>query len=124
VKNLVTTYRVLAMVVGVLLAFCSLVILPVEHAHSWFGIETGTFAEGGHLQHLAYQLSILWAVHGWVFIVYVVVAFLLARRAGWSVGFTIVALAAGLIPILIFWVEHRVVHKLKVESPELLQPAA
>ena len=122
-NGLVKTYRVLAIVVGVLLAFCALVVLPVEHVHSWFGIETGTFAAGGSLQHLAYQLSILWALHGWVFLVYVVVAFLLSRRAGWSLGFTIVALVAGLVPLLIFWVEHRVVQKLDAEHPDLVDPA-
>ena len=49
----------------------------------------------------------------------VVVAFFLSRKAGWSVGFTLVALAAGLIPLLIFWVEHRVMQKLKEENPDL-----
>ena len=46
-------------------------------------------------------------------------AFFLSRKAGWSIGFTIVALAAGLIPLLIFWVEHRVVQKLRTENPDL-----
>ena len=32
-------------------------------------------------------------------------------------------LVAGLIPLLIFWVEHRVVQKLKAENPDL-EPVA
>jgi integral membrane protein len=63
--------------------------------------------------------SIMWVVHGWVFILYVVVTFLLSRRAGWTVPFTVLALAAGLIPLVIFWVERSVVAKMRVEHPEL-----
>jgi len=109
VKGLVTTYRVLAFVVGVLLAFCSLVALPLKYLAS----------DGSSLQQFGADASILWVLHGWVFMVYVVVAFLLSRRAGWSLGFTVVALAAGLVPLLIFWVERRVVHRLREENPDL-----
>ena len=107
--RLLTTYRVLAIVVGVLLAFCSLVALPCKYL----------LTEGSSLQQFGEDASIMWLFHGWIFMVYVVVAFLLARKAGWSIGFTVVALAAGLIPLLIFWVERRVVHKLKAENPDL-----
>ena len=108
-SRLLTTYRVLAIVVGVLLAFCSLVALPLKYL----------LTEGSSLQQFGEDASIMWLFHGWIFMVYVVVAFLLARKAGWSVGFTMLALAAGLIPLLIFWVERRVVHKLKAENPDL-----
>ena len=33
-------------------------------------------------------------------------------------------LAAGLVPLLIFWVEHRVTLKLQAEHPELLADAS
>lgn len=123
-SRLVTAYRVLAIVVGLLLAFCALVAMPLKYAHSWFGA-TGSLGDGGSLQRFGEDASILWVAHGWIFMIYVVVAFLLSRRAGWSLGFTIVALVAGLIPLLIFWVEHRVVQKLRAEHPEILEmPAA
>jgi integral membrane protein len=109
VNGLVTAYRILAFVVGILLAFCSLVALPCKYL----------LTEGSSLQQFGEDASIMWLFHGWIFMVYVVVAFLLARKAGWSVGFTVVALAAGLIPLLIFWVERRVVHKLEAENPDL-----
>jgi integral membrane protein len=108
-SRLVTSYRILAFVVGILLAFCALVALPLKYLA----------AEGGGAQQFGEDASIMWVAHGWIFMIYVVVAFLLSRQAGWSVGFTIVALAAGLIPLLIFWVEHRVVQKLKAENPDL-----
>jgi integral membrane protein len=106
--------RVLAMVVGVLLAFCSLVALPLKYLA----------ADGSSLQTFGESASIMWAVHGWVFMVYVVVSFLLARRAGWTVRFTVLILAAGLVPLLIFWTEHLVTEKLKAENPELVTPSA
>ena len=109
-KGLFLAYRVLAMVVGVLLAFCALVALPLKYLA----------AEGSDLQQFGETASVLWVVHGWVFMVYVVVTVLLARRAGWSLAFTLLNLAAGLVPLLIFWVERRVVGRMRAEHPELV----
>jgi integral membrane protein len=113
VSRLFVAYRVLAMVVGVLLAFCALVALPLKYLAP----------EGSDLQQFGESASIMWVAHGWVFMIYVVVAFLLSRHFGWSPGFTILALVAGLVPLLIFWVEHRVTLKLKAEHPELVADA-
>jgi integral membrane protein len=109
VKGLVNTYRVLAFVVGILLAFCALVAFPLKYF----------LTEGSSLQQFGEDASIMWLFHGWIFMIYVVVAFLLSRRAGWTFGFTIVALVAGLVPLLIFWVEHEVMQKLRAENPDL-----
>ena len=108
-NRLVTAYRVLAFVVGILLAFGSLVVLPLEYL----------LTDGSTLQQFGEDASIVWLFHGWIFAVYVVVTFFLARKAGWSIAFTILALAAGLVPLLIFWVEHQVMQKLKAENPDL-----
>jgi integral membrane protein len=112
-NRLVTTYRVLAFVVGVLLAYGALVALPLKYL----------LTEGSSLQQFGADTSIVWLVHGWVFAVYVVVTFFLSRRAGWSISFTILALVAGLVPLLIFWVEHRVMQKLRAENPDLAPSA-
>jgi integral membrane protein len=109
VNGLVLAYRVLAFVVGILLAFCSLVALPLKYLAT----------DGSDLQTFGENASIMWLVHGWVFIVYVVVTFLLARQAGWTIPFTILALAAGLIPLVIFWVERSVVAKMRAEHPDV-----
>lgn len=111
--KLFPTYRVLALVVGVLLAFCSLVAFPTKYFA----------ADGSDLQQFGEAASIMWVFHGWVFMIYVVVAFLLSRRAGWSTGFTILTLVAGLIPLLIFWVEHRVVVRVRAEYQDALVTA-
>ena len=108
-NGLVTAYRILAFVVGILLAFGSLVVLPMKYL----------LTEGSTLQQFGEDASIVWLLHGWIFAVYVVVTFFLARKAGWSISFTLLALVAGLIPLLIFWVEHRVMQKLRAEHPEL-----
>lgn len=108
-SKLVTSYRVLALVVGVLLI-----------AGSISSILKYLLTEGSDLQQLGDQLTWIWLVHGWIYMVYVVVAFLLSRRAGWSLQFLAVLLLAGLVPVMIFFVEHRVVGRLKVEHPEVV----
>jgi len=109
VSRLFWTYRVLALMVGVLLAFCALVALPLKYLA----------ADGSDLQQFGEAASIMWVVHGWLFMAYFVVTFLLSRRAGWSIRFTILCLAAGLIPLIIFWVERTVTTRMRAEHPEL-----
>jgi integral membrane protein len=105
VTKLFPTYRVLAYIVGILLAFCSLVAFPAKYFAT----------EGSSLQDFGESASIMWLFHGWVFIIYVVVAFLLARHFGWSPAFTILTLVAGLIPLLIFFVERKVTARVRAE---------
>lgn len=111
--RLFTAYRVLAIIVGVLLAFCALVSLPLKYLAT----------DGSSLQRFGEATDVMWVAHGWVFMIYVVVTFLMARRSGWSIPFTVLALAAGLIPLVIFWVERTVVRRMKAEHPELAEQA-
>ncbi|MBO9522315.1 MAG: DUF3817 domain-containing protein [Nocardioidaceae bacterium] len=106
--KLLGLYRILAPIVGVLLTFLSLVVLPMKYL----------LTDGSDLQRLGEDLSILWVVHGWFYMAYFVVAFLLARRSRWSIQFTLLMLVAGLVPVLIFWVERVVVRKVRAEAPE------
>jgi len=105
-NRLLVAYRVLAYVVGVLLAFCSLVALPLKYLAE----------EGSSLQQFGEDASVLWVAHGWIFMVYVVVAFALSRQADWTIGFTLLVLVAGLVPLLIFWVERMVARKFEAEE--------
>lgn len=108
-RKLFTTYRVLAMIVGVLL-----LALAVGMVLKYLT------TEGTDVQAFGDQLTgVVALIHGWVYIVYVVVAFLLSRRAGWSLEFLVVLLLAGLVPVMIFFVEHRVVSRLRAEHAEL-----
>ena len=51
----------------------------------------------------------LWTAHGYLYILYVVTAFLLALRARWSVVKTLLVMAAGTIPFMSFVAERAVV---------------
>jgi integral membrane protein len=110
VTGLVRAYRILAYVVGVLLAFGALVVLPCKYL----------LTDGSTLQKFGEDASIVWLFHGWIYIVYFIVTFFLAVRVRWTIPFTILVLVAGLIPLLIFWVEHWVMQRLKADNPEQL----
>lgn len=109
-SKLFPAYRVLAILVGVLLAFCSLVAMPLKYLAS----------DGTSLQHFGEQASIMWVAHGWVFIVYVVVSFLLWRQTRWSLPFALLVLVSGLIPLVIFYVERVVTRRIREDHPELV----
>ena len=108
-KKLFGAYRVLAMVVGVLLIVGSVGSLMKY-----------LLTEGTSLQRFGADLAPIWIFHGWVYIVYLVVAFLLTQRLKWSIPTFLLMLVAGLVPGLIFWVEHRAVQRMRAEHPELV----
>jgi integral membrane protein len=108
VTGLARAYRVLAYVVGVLLAFCTLTSLLKYLA-----------PDGSGPQQLGADLAFLWALHGFIYIAYFVLVFLLFVRERWTVQFTALVLVAGLVPLLMFWVERQVVHKLRGEESSL-----
>ena len=82
-RSLFVAYRVLAMVVGVLLAFGALIVLPARYLAP----------DGSALQQFGETWSILWVAHGWIFIAYVVVSFLLWRQTRWSVPFALLVVS-------------------------------
>jgi integral membrane protein len=102
VSKLFTAYRVLAIAVGIfLLAAC--IDWLLHHVDS--GIP---------------DLWWLWMMHGYVYIAYLVVAVPFIRKAGWPLNFVALIIVAGLIPILMFVVEHYVSEKYKREHPEVV----
>jgi integral membrane protein len=108
VSGLFNFYRVLAFIVGVLLL-----------VGTFGSVLKYGFPEGGSLQQLGEDLTWVWLVHGWIYMVYVVVAFVLTQRAGWPLSRFLLMMVAGLVPGLIFWVERRVAAQLRDEHPEL-----
>lgn len=107
-NKLFGAYRVLALTVGVLLLIGTIGSLMKY-----------LLTEGSSLQRLGADLAPIWMLHGWVYIVYLVVAFVLTQRLKWSIGTFLLMLIAGLVPGLIFWVEHRAVRRMRAEHPEL-----
>ena len=104
-KRTLLAYRVMATVVGVLLIVLCLVGLPLNEAHR---LNPAWFPLGTHAQQVGDDISkYLGVAHGWLYMIFVVVAFTLSRRARWDLPFTFVTLLCGTIPILSFWAEHR-----------------
>jgi integral membrane protein len=91
VSSALTRYRVMAYVTGVVLATSCLLGLSFW---PWY---IGHGAAGW-----------LWTAHGYLYIVYVVVAFLLGLKARWSVLKTLLVMAAGTVPLMSFVAERRV----------------
>ena len=63
----------------------------------------------------------LGVAHGWLYMIFLVTAFLLGRRADWRCAFLVVTLLCGTVPILSFWAEHRATQRTRAEHPELRQ---
>ena len=113
--RLFSAYRVLALVVGVLLTVLVFVAVPLKYLP----------ADGSSAQLVGDRLtSIVGVAHGWIYMAYLAVSFFLSRRARWSLGFTVLVLLAGLVPILIFWVERKVAHRLRRQRPDVVAAGA
>ena len=112
-----TRYRVMATVVGVLLIVLVLVGLPLNEAHllnpAWFPV-------GSTPQRVGDAISqYLGVAHGWLYMIFLVVAFVLARKARWPLGFTLVTLVCGTVPVLSFWAERRATERVRAEEAAL-----
>lgn len=93
-----TRYRVMAYVVGSLLIVLVLVGVPLKYLT----------AEGTDPQQLGEWITnYLGTAHGFLYMVFLVAAALLARQARWSIGFTLVTLLLGTVPIASFVAERR-----------------
>ena len=90
-KGALLRYRVLSTIVGVLLVLLVPIGLPLKYAADKPGL-----------------VSVVGFIHGMFYIVYVIVAFDLARRARFSLGRTVIMFLAGLVPFATFVVEARV----------------
>lgn len=89
-ESALTRYRVIAYVVGVLLIVLAFVAMP--------------------LKYLAGEPELVrWVgqVHGFAYMVYVVLTFDLARRARWALGRTVKFMLAGTVPVVSFIAERR-----------------
>jgi integral membrane protein len=105
VKSLLTGYRLMATVVGVLLVVLCLVGLPLHYAHL---VDPAWFPVGSDGERLGDAISAyLGVAHGWLYMIFVFVTFALSRRAQWELGFTLVTIVSGTVPLLSFWAERR-----------------
>jgi integral membrane protein len=101
-----TRFRVVAYIVGVLLLVLVGVAMP--------------------LKYLADQptlVAVIGPIHGFVYMVYLVVAFNLAVRAKWTILRTLVILLAGTIPVMSFVAERKVTSWIRQRSEAAPAPA-
>ncbi len=100
-------YRVMATVVGVLLIVLILIGVPLKYLAS----------EGSDPQALGEWITTyLGIAHGWLYMIFLVTAFWLSRRAQWDLPFTAVTLVSGTVPILSFWAEHRATARVRAQQ--------
>ena len=89
----VTLYRVMAYVTGVvLIVLCTLAILQI-----W--------------TNDAAAVNVVGDVHGFLYIIYLAVAYPLTRKLRLGTGPTVAVLLAGTVPIMTFIVEYRIRHR-------------
>lgn len=99
-KPALIRYRVIAYIVGVLL-----IVLTIGTIIKYTGGSDTIVA-------------IVGPAHGFLYMVYLVLAFDLARRARWRARFTILILLAGTVPFLTFVAERAVVRRIAAAETE------
>lgn len=125
-RSTLRNYRIMATVVGVLLIVLVLIGVPLANfdGSSMWGVFPATpdlVTPGSDAQELGEAItSYLGVAHGWLYMIFLVTAFLLSRRARWDMPFTIVTLVCGTIPILSFWAERRATRRVRAEHPAIL----
>ncbi|WP_307827986.1 DUF3817 domain-containing protein [Nocardioides sp. SYSU D00038] len=120
-----TRYRVMATIVGVLLVVLCLVGLPLHYGY--LVSDADFLAKGtGSGWELGTDISeYLGVAHGWLYMIFLITAFVLARRAGWELSFSLVTLLCGTVPLLSFWAERRATRRVREEhADELVAPRA
>jgi len=117
-------YRVMAAVVGVLLIVLCLIGVPLANfdGTGMWGIFSSTpniWAAGSTAQEIGEGIThYLGVAHGWLYMIFLISAFLLSRKARWPMSFTVVTLLCGTIPVLSFWAEHRATARVRSRYPE------
>ncbi len=100
-------YRVMAFVVGT-----ALILLTIVVIFQLFGA------------HPKQAERIIAPIHGYLYLVYLVAAGDLARRAHWRLGRILLVVTAGFVPTLAFIVEHRVYQQMQAEFAAEVEPGA
>ena len=117
-KAALLRYRVMATVVGVLLIVLCLIGLPLHYGYLLF---PDAMPEGGTAYETGAAISqYLGVAHGWLYLIFLIFAFMLGRKARWDMPYLVVTLVCGTVPILSFWAEHRATQRVRAEHAELV----
>ena len=108
-RSVLTRYRVMAYVTGVLLVLLTL----------------GCIAKYGfHADGAAGFVTAVGIAHGWLYVLYLVLAFDLGSKARWPFGKLLWVLLAGTLPTAAFFVERRVTRELESRIADAATEAA
>lgn len=115
-KPLLSAYRVLATVVGLSIITLIVIGVPLKYVHE---IWPSVLPEGSDGWQLGSDINLyLGTAHGFIYMVFLLVAFMLSLRAKWPIAFTIVTLVCGTIPFLSFWAEFRAIRRVRAQLGE------
>jgi integral membrane protein len=95
VKSALTRYRVIAYIVGVMLLVLLFVAMPLKY-----------------LGDNPAAMNVVGPMHGFLYVVYLLGAFDLARRLRWPLLRLLLVALAGTIPFVSFYAERKVTHEL------------
>jgi integral membrane protein len=121
VKQLFWAYRVLATVVGLSIITLVVIGVPLKYLHDLFpDFWPGFLQVGEPGQQLGVDINLyLGTAHGFIYMLFVLVALMLALKTRWPMGFTLITLVSGTIPVVSFWAEARAIRRVKAQHPEL-----
>ncbi|MGX5212541.1 DUF3817 domain-containing protein [Streptomyces violaceus] len=102
-KSVLTRYRVMAYVTGVLLVLLTLGMIGK------YVLDLNGAADFTRVVSIA---------HGWLYVLYLVFAFDLGSKAKWPVGKQVWVLLAGTVPTAAFFVERKISHELEARIAE------
>jgi integral membrane protein len=108
-KSVLTRYRVMAYVTGVLLVLLTVGVIA-KYLLDLDGADGFTRVVG--------------IAHGWLYVLYLVFAFDLGSKAKWPVGKQLWVLLAGTVPTAAFFVERRISRELEVKEAAASPAAA
>ncbi|MEU0332481.1 DUF3817 domain-containing protein [Streptomyces sp. NPDC006193] len=108
-KSVLTRYRVMAYLTGVLLVLLCLGMIAK------YGLDVGGAADFTRVVAIA---------HGWLYVLYLIFAFDLGSKAKWPVGKQLWVLLAGTVPTAAFFVERRISHELQARAGDRAPAAA
>lgn len=103
-------YRVMTYIVGTLLIVLVCVGVPLKYLTD----------EGTDPQQLGEWITTyLGIAHGWLYMIFLVMAAMLARKARFPLGFSVLILVLGTIPFLSFYGERRATGRVRAVYPEV-----
>jgi integral membrane protein len=105
----------MANIIGVFLIVLICIGVPLKHL----------LTQGSSLQTFGADLTeVVGIMHGFLYMIFLVLAADLSRRARFPLWFAVITLALGTIPFLSFVGEHNATKRVRAEHPELVSAAA